>query len=58
MNIFDKLPVELYGEEGPTGSKEKNDWVGDDRGQLSSSLLQTLPHCLSLLSVLFYTAIE
>jgi hypothetical protein len=24
--------VELYGEEGPTGPKEKNDWVGDGRG--------------------------
>ncbi|XP_022728017.1 uncharacterized protein LOC111283697 [Durio zibethinus] len=31
-NIFDKLPVELYGEEGPTGPKEKNNWVGDERG--------------------------
>lgn len=30
-NIFDKLPVELYGEEGPTGPKEKNNWVGDER---------------------------
>ncbi|XVF32325.1 hypothetical protein REPUB_Repub17cG0072000 [Reevesia pubescens] len=25
-NIFGKLPVELYGEEGPTGPKEKNNW--------------------------------
>lgn len=31
-NIFDKLPVELYGEEGPTGPKEKNNWIGDERG--------------------------
>lgn len=31
-NIFNKLPVELYGEEGPTGPKEKNNWVGDERG--------------------------
>ncbi|XP_017969567.1 PREDICTED: uncharacterized protein LOC18613065 [Theobroma cacao] len=31
-NIFYKLPVELYGEEGPTGPKEKNNWVGDERG--------------------------
>ncbi|KAF5482482.1 hypothetical protein F2P56_003048 [Juglans regia] len=30
-SIFDKLPVELYGEEGPTGPKEKNNWVGDER---------------------------
>ncbi|CAL5432557.1 unnamed protein product [Camellia sinensis] len=30
-NIFDKFPVELYGEEGPTGPKEKNNWVGDER---------------------------
>lgn len=31
-NIFDEIPVELYGEEGPTGPKEKNNWVGDERG--------------------------
>lgn len=31
-NIFNKLPLELYGEEGPTGPKEKNNWVGDERG--------------------------
>ncbi|GAV87989.1 DUF946 domain-containing protein [Cephalotus follicularis] len=31
-NIFDKFPVELYGEEGPTGPKEKNNWFGDERG--------------------------
>ncbi|KAK8588404.1 hypothetical protein V6N13_087331 [Hibiscus sabdariffa] len=30
-NIFGKLPVELYGEEGPTGPKEKNNWAGDER---------------------------
>ncbi|XP_058207801.1 hypothetical protein At1g04090-like [Rhododendron vialii] len=30
-NIFDKLPVELYGENGPTGPKEKNNWEGDER---------------------------
>ena len=30
-NVFDKLPTELYGEEGPTGPKEKNNWVGDER---------------------------
>ncbi|KAK1265790.1 hypothetical protein QJS04_geneDACA000099 [Acorus gramineus] len=30
-NLFDRLPVELYGEEGPTGPKEKNNWVGDER---------------------------
>ncbi|KAF5741821.1 Vacuolar protein sorting-associated protein [Tripterygium wilfordii] len=31
-NIFGKFPVELYGEEGPTGPKEKNNWIGDERG--------------------------
>ncbi|XAR61048.1 hypothetical protein NMG60_11034631 [Bertholletia excelsa] len=30
-NVFNKFPVELYGEEGPTGPKEKNNWVGDER---------------------------
>ncbi|KAJ4774221.1 vacuolar sorting-associated protein (DUF946) [Rhynchospora pubera] len=30
-NIFDSLPMELYGEEGPTGPKEKNNWEGDER---------------------------
>ncbi|KAL6968140.1 hypothetical protein U1Q18_033943 [Sarracenia purpurea var. burkii] len=30
-NIFYKLPVELYGEEGPTGPKGKNNWLGDER---------------------------
>ncbi|PON44374.1 Vacuolar protein sorting-associated protein [Parasponia andersonii] len=27
-----KFPVELSGQEGPTGPKEKNNWVGDERG--------------------------
>ncbi|XP_015901183.2 hypothetical protein At1g04090 [Ziziphus jujuba] len=31
-NMFNKLPVELYKEEGPTGPKEKNNWFGDERG--------------------------
>lgn len=31
-NIFDGFPVELCGEEGPTGPKDKNNWVGDERG--------------------------
>ncbi|OWM84578.1 hypothetical protein CDL15_Pgr014149 [Punica granatum] len=31
-NMFNKLPLELYGEEGPTGPKEKNNWLGDERG--------------------------
>ncbi|XP_030516023.2 LOW QUALITY PROTEIN: uncharacterized protein LOC115729550 [Rhodamnia argentea] len=30
--IFDKLPAELSGEDGPTGPKEKNNWVSDERG--------------------------
>ncbi|XP_047322900.1 uncharacterized protein LOC124926667 [Impatiens glandulifera] len=30
-NVAYKLPVELYGEDGPTGPKEKNNWVGDER---------------------------
>ncbi|KAI5440188.1 hypothetical protein At1g04090 [Lathyrus oleraceus] len=30
-NLFKKLPLELYGEEGPTGPKEKNYWIGDER---------------------------
>ncbi|CAK9149966.1 unnamed protein product [Ilex paraguariensis] len=30
-SICDKFPVELSGEEGPTGPKEKNNWVGDER---------------------------
>lgn len=31
-NMFNKLPLELYGEDGPTGPKEKNNWRGDERG--------------------------
>lgn len=31
-NMFNKLPLELYGEDGPTGPKEKNNWLGDERG--------------------------
>ncbi|XP_050208261.1 hypothetical protein At1g04090 isoform X2 [Mercurialis annua] len=31
QNIVYKLPVELSGEEGPTGPKEKNNWIGDER---------------------------
>ncbi|XP_071698748.1 hypothetical protein At1g04090-like isoform X2 [Rutidosis leptorrhynchoides] len=30
-NIFDKLPNELYGEDGPTGPKEKSSWFGDEK---------------------------
>ncbi|KAL9296189.1 hypothetical protein ACSQ67_022085 [Phaseolus vulgaris] len=30
-NLFNKFPVELYGEEGPTGPKEKNNWLEDER---------------------------
>ncbi|KAK4757037.1 hypothetical protein SAY87_007164 [Trapa incisa] len=30
-NIFDLFPTELYGEEGPTGPKEKDNWLGDER---------------------------
>ncbi|MBA0729328.1 hypothetical protein Golax_020515 [Gossypium laxum] len=30
-NIFDLFPTELYGEEGPTGPKEKDNWEGDER---------------------------
>jgi hypothetical protein len=30
-NLFNKFPVELYGEEGPTGPKEKNNWINDER---------------------------
>ncbi|CAM8939431.1 unnamed protein product [Rhodiola kirilowii] len=29
--IFDLFPNELYGEEGPTGPKEKDNWYGDER---------------------------
>lgn len=30
-DLINKLPVELYGEEGPTGPKEKNNWIHDER---------------------------
>ncbi|KAL8472441.1 hypothetical protein ACS0TY_029596 [Phlomoides rotata] len=30
-SIMNKLPLELYGEEGPSGPKEKNNWIGDER---------------------------
>ncbi|CAK9156400.1 unnamed protein product [Ilex paraguariensis] len=30
-SLFELLPTELYGEEGPTGPKEKDNWVGDER---------------------------
>ncbi|OAY42018.1 uncharacterized protein LOC110623362 [Manihot esculenta] len=30
-NIFDLFPTELYGEEGPTGPKVKDNWLGDER---------------------------
>lgn len=30
-SFFNKLPGELYGEEGPTGPKEKNNWIHDER---------------------------
>ncbi|KAK9075041.1 hypothetical protein SSX86_003360 [Deinandra increscens subsp. villosa] len=29
--LIDLFPVELYGEEGPTGPKEKDNWYGDER---------------------------
>ncbi|KAF2306980.1 hypothetical protein GH714_023000 [Hevea brasiliensis] len=29
-NIFDLFPTELYGEEGPTGPKVKDNWLGDE----------------------------
>ncbi|XP_010457440.1 PREDICTED: uncharacterized protein LOC104738921 [Camelina sativa] len=29
--VLRRLPVELSGEEGPTGPKEKNNWYGDER---------------------------
>ncbi|KAL6989028.1 hypothetical protein U1Q18_014780 [Sarracenia purpurea var. burkii] len=29
--IFELFPTEIYGEEGPTGPKEKDNWVGDER---------------------------
>ncbi|EEF40403.1 conserved hypothetical protein [Ricinus communis] len=28
--LFDLFPTELYGEEGPTGPKEKDNWLGDE----------------------------
>ncbi|POO02920.1 Vacuolar protein sorting-associated protein [Trema orientale] len=30
-NLIDLFPTELYGEEGPTGPKEKDNWEGDER---------------------------
>lgn len=30
-NVLRKFPNEVSGEEGPTGPKEKNNWVGDER---------------------------
>ncbi|GKV07067.1 hypothetical protein SLEP1_g18875 [Rubroshorea leprosula] len=30
-NIFDLFPMQLYGEEGPTGPKEKDNWEEDER---------------------------
>lgn len=32
VNWFAKVPVELSRQEGPTGPKEKNYWLGDERG--------------------------
>ncbi|MFS7888485.1 putative vacuolar protein sorting-associated protein [Helianthus anomalus] len=29
--VFNKLPNELYGEDGPTGPKEKSSWFGDEK---------------------------
>ncbi|KAL1339822.1 hypothetical protein AAHE18_U068700 [Arachis hypogaea] len=29
-NLIDLFPTELYGEEGPTGPKEKENWLGDE----------------------------
>ncbi|KAL4557536.1 hypothetical protein LXL04_035717 [Taraxacum kok-saghyz] len=29
--LIDFFPMELYGEEGPTGPKEKDNWYGDER---------------------------
>lgn len=31
VSIFNKLPNELYGEDGPTGPKEKSSWLGDEK---------------------------
>ncbi|KAI3470413.1 hypothetical protein Pfo_027076 [Paulownia fortunei] len=30
-NLIELFPTELYGEEGPTGPKEKDNWLGDER---------------------------
>ncbi|KAL8557693.1 hypothetical protein ACS0TY_004968 [Phlomoides rotata] len=30
-NFIEIFPTELYGEEGPTGPKEKDNWLGDER---------------------------
>lgn len=30
-NFIQIFPTELYGEEGPTGPKEKDNWLGDER---------------------------
>lgn len=30
-SLFELFPTELYGEEGPTGPKEKDNWLGDER---------------------------
>lgn len=30
-NLLDLFPTELYGEAGPTGPKEKDNWFGDER---------------------------
>ncbi|KAL5566847.1 hypothetical protein UlMin_030011 [Ulmus minor] len=30
-NLIELFPTELYGEEGPTGPKEKDNWGGDER---------------------------
>lgn len=29
--LFELFPSEIYGEEGPTGPKEKDNWLGDER---------------------------
>ncbi|XP_052186908.1 hypothetical protein At1g04090-like [Diospyros lotus] len=29
--LFELFPTEIYGEEGPTGPKEKDNWIGDER---------------------------
>lgn len=29
--LFELFPTEIYGEEGPTGPKEKDNWLGDER---------------------------